>query len=324
MQPFRILHLGLGSFHRAHQAVYLQRLQDAGNATWSLASGNIRPELAHFVAQLQAQGGSYTLETIAADGSPRYDRVESIREVVPWDERLSGFVKLARDPATRIISFTVTEAGYSLAAGGELDTQAPEIRADLAAARQGQPGTTLYGALALMLRERLQAGAGPVTLLSCDNLRHNGDKSRAGLLTFLELLGDAALLQWVRENTSSPNAMVDRITPRPTQEIVGRVQAATGRHDPCALMAESYLQWVIEDNFIAGRPAWERVGVEMVRSVDPYEEAKIRLLNAAHSCVAWGGTLAGHAFIHEGVADARVRAAALAYATDDVIPVLTP
>ena len=175
-----------------------------------------------------------------------------------------------------------------------------------------------------MLRLRRERQSGPVTLLNCDNLRHNGERSRAGLLQFIELVGDTELLAWVEHNTSSPNAMVDRITPRPAPEVRQRVRAATGVDDPAALMAESFIQWVIEDKFIAGRPDWEKAGVEMVQSVNAHEEAKIRLLNATHSCIAWAGTLVGYTYIHEGTQDPAIRRMAYDYVTNDVIPVLTP
>jgi D-arabinitol 4-dehydrogenase len=170
----------------------------------------------------------------------------------------------------------------------------------------------------------MKAGAGAVTLMNCDNLRHNGERSRGGLLQFIDALGDAALKAWVQENTRSPNAMVDRITPRPTPDVAERVKAATGWDDKAAVMGESFIQWVIEDNFIAGRPEWEKVGVEMVNSVQAHEEAKIRLLNATHSCIAWAGTLAGYRYIHEGTLDPEIRKMAFDYVTDDAIPVLLP
>jgi D-arabinitol 4-dehydrogenase len=322
--PLAMLHLGLGSFHRAHQAVYMQQLLDAGDTGWVLAAGNIRPDMAETIAALRAQGGAYTLETVTPAGKRSYARITAIQTVVPWDLALSGLVARGADGATRIISFTVTEAGYYVDGAGRLDAVAPDVAADLAAARQGRPGSTIYGALAAILRERMAREAGGVTLLNCDNLRHNGVRSRAGLLQFIERLGDARLLSWVKANTTSPNAMVDRITPRPTAEVVQRVKAATGRDDPAALMAESFIQWVIEDHFVNGRPGWEQAGVEMVDSVAAHEEAKIRLLNATHSCIAWAGTLAGYSYIHEGVRDARIRQLAYDYVTQDTIPVLSP
>ncbi|WAC72723.1 mannitol dehydrogenase family protein [Roseateles sp. SL47] len=320
-----ILHLGLGSFHRAHQAVYLHELHQLGDTQWVLAGGNLRPDMPETIAALQAQGGAYTLETVTAQSERIYTWIESIRTVVPWTEDLAGLVAIAAEPGTRIISFTVTEAGYYLDSRHQLDwDSAPDLKADLAALQQGRAGSTLYGALTTLLRARMKAGAGDVTLLNCDNLRHNGERSRSGLLQFVRALGDDALAQWIEAHTTSPNAMVDRITPRPTAEVAQRVQAATGRQDGAALMGESFIQWVIEDRFINGRPAWERVGVELVDSVAPYEEAKIRLLNATHSCIAWAGTLVGYRFIHEGTHDPAILRLAYNYATDDAIPVLQP
>lgn len=320
-----ILHLGLGAFHRAHQALYLQALHDAGDTRWVLAGGNLRPDMPETIEALRAQGGAYTLETVSARGERRYTWVRAIRTVVPYTPDLAGLIAIAADPATRILSFTVTEAGYYLDSRHELDwAQAPELDADLAALREGRPVVTLYGALTVLLRARLAADAGPVTLLNCDNLRHNGERSRGGLLQFVRALGDDALADWIESHATSPNAMVDRITPRPTPDVAERVRAATGRVDHAALMSESFTQWVVEDRFAAGRPAWETVGVEMVDSVLPYEEAKIRLLNATHSCIAWAGTLAGHRFIHEGTRDPRIRAMAFDYVTDDAIPALQP
>jgi D-arabinitol 4-dehydrogenase len=322
---FTILHLGMGSFHRAHQALYLHQLRELGDTRWAIAGGNLRPDMAETIAALQAQGGRYTLETVTPQGERSYTRVGSIALVLPHQPDLAPLIALSADPATRIISFTVTEAGYYLDAQDRLDwDRFPDLRDDLAEVRQRRAGRTIYGALTTLLRARMQAGAGGVTLLNCDNLRHNGDRSQSGLKQFIEALGDTELARWVQANTSSPNAMVDRITPRPTPDVAERVRAATGWVDRAPVMGESFIQWVIEDHFINGRPDWARVGVELVDSVAPYEEAKIRLLNATHSCIAWAGTLAGYEFIHEGTLDPDIRRMAFDYATNDAIPVLQP
>lgn len=327
---FTVLHLGLGSFHRAHQAVYLQRLIDAGDTRWSISGANIRPDMAEVVAALEAQGGRYTLETVSPAGEYRYEEISAIREVLPWEPSLAKVIARGAAPSTRIVSFTVTEAGYYLDDKGRLDLSFPDLAADVERARRGESGetegkgVTIYGAVCAILRARRATNAGPLTLLNCDNLRHNGDRFRAGLLEFIELAGDADLLAWVKANTRCPNAMVDRITPRPPPELRARVKAATGRDDAAAITGESFIQWVIEDDFAAGRPDWGRVGVQLVESVQPYEEAKIRILNATHSCVAWAGTLVGLGFIHEGTHDAAIRKMAYDYVTDDVIPCLTP
>ena len=323
-ESFTLLHLGLGSFHRAHQAAYLHELRELGDTRWSITGGNLRPDMADTIAALQAQGGAYTLETVTPQGRHNFTRIKSIQHVIPYQPDLAPLVAVASRPDTRIISFTVTEAGYYLDDKNKLDQSFADVTADLEAARKGRPGSTIYGAMTALLLARMRAGAGPVTLLNCDNLRHNGERFRDGLLQFIEALGDTELLAWVKAHTTSPNAMVDRITPRPTPDVRERVKDATGVDDPAALMGESFIQWVIEDNFINGRPDWERVGVEMVESVQPFEEAKIRLLNATHSCIAWAGTLAGYQFIHEGTHNAAIRQFAYDYATDDAIPVLLP
>ena len=323
-EPRVWLHVGLGSFHRAHQALYLHMLRETGDQEWSLAGGNVRPDMAETINALVAQNGEYTLETITPNNEHAYTRITSIKEVIPFEPGIQPLIAKAADPKTRIISFTVTEAGYYLDPKNVLDTSATDIANDLAAVKEGRAGSTIYGALAVMLKARMTQNGGPVTLLCCDNLRHNGDRSRSGLVQFIKQLGDADLLAWVEKNTTSPNDMVDRITPRPAPDVAERVLAATGQVDKAAVMGESFLQWVIEENFIAGRPAWEKVGVEMVKSVAAYEEAKIRLLNATHSCIAWAGTLVGYLYIHEGTHDPVIRKFAYDYVTDDVIPVLSP
>jgi D-arabinitol 4-dehydrogenase len=323
-EPRVWLHVGLGSFHRAHQALYLHMLRETSDTQWSLAGGNVRPDMAETIAALVEQHGEYTLETITPNNEHAFTRITSIKEVIPFEPGIKPLIARAADPATRIISFTVTEAGYYLDPKNVLDTSTADIVNDLAAVKAGTAGSTIYGALSVMLKARMQQNGGPVTLLCCDNLRHNGDRSRSGLVQFITQLDDADLLAWVEKNTTSPNDMVDRITPRPAPDVAERVLAATGKVDKAAVMGESFLQWVIEENFIAGRPAWEKVGVEMVKSVAAYEEAKIRLLNATHSCIAWAGTLVGYLYIHEGTHDPVIRKFAYDYVTDDVIPVLSP
>ena len=315
-----ILHIGLGSFHRAHQAVYLHRLRESGDRSWSIVGGNIRNDMAETMAALIAQRGEYTLETVSPAGERRYERIRSIREVIPFDASLARLIEVGADATTRIISFTVTEAGYYLDAKNSLDLSYADLRADL----EGGACGTIYGAIAAILRERMQRGGAPVTLLNCDNLRSNGTRFRAGLLEFLARRGETALRDWVEANTSCPCAMVDRITPRPLPDVAARVKAATGWDDHAPVMGESFIQWVVEDHFIADRPAWENVGAEMVDSVHAHEEAKIRILNATHSCVAWAGTLRGLNFIHEDMAVPAIRQMAWDYVTDDVIPCLDP
>jgi D-arabinitol 4-dehydrogenase len=314
-----ILHIGIGSFHRAHQAWYLNRLNELGETDWSLAASTIREDMVPLLACLERQHGAYTLETVTPQGVRAYETIRSIRRVIPWDPELTALVDAGAEPSTRIISFTVTEGGYYLDEHHHLDADNADIAADLGGARR-----TIYGAVGAIIKARLERGAEPVTLLNCDNLRSNGERFRGGLFEFLERRGEHAALAFVRERTTSPSSMVDRITPRPSADVALRVREATGVDDACPVMAEDFIQWVIEDDFAAGRPNWERVGAEMVESVLPYEEAKIRILNASHSCIAWAGTLLGMTYIHEGTQDPEIRGMAYDYITDAVIPCLSP
>ena len=318
MQQNVILHLGLGSFHRAHQAVYLDQLIERGDAAWAIVGANLRNDMADTMAALIAQRGEYTLETVTPAGLRAYRRVRAIREVLPFDASLAAIIDTGAQPATRIIAFTVTEAGYYLDPSSRLDMGFADIVSDV----EGRSAVTIYGAIAKILTERMARHSGPVTLLNCDNLRSNGERFRAGLLDFLARRGDAELADWVTQNTSCPNAMVDRITPRPPADLAARVAATTGWADRAPVMAEDFIQWVIEDRFANGRPAWETVGAEMVDSVHAHEEAKIRILNATHSCFAWAGSMIGLRYIHEDVAVAWIRRIAFDYVTDDVIPCL--
>ena len=315
-----ILHIGLGSFHRAHQAVYLHRLIEAGDRTWSIVGGNIRNDMADTMAALIAQHGQYTLETVSPAGERRYERIRSIRRVLPFEPSLAGLIDVGASACTRIISFTVTEAGYYLDDKNRLDPRHADLASDLG----GRTRCTIYGAIAAILEARMARGGGAVTLLNCDNLRSNGARFRAGLLDFLERRSETRLADWVQAHTTCPNDMVDRITPRPLPDVAQRVRAATGWDDRAPVMAESFIQWVIEDRFSNGRPAWEEVGAEMVDSVHAHEEAKIRLLNATHSAIAWAGTLRGLTFIHEGVVVPAIRQMAYDYVTNDAIPCLDP
>ncbi|WP_342323250.1 D-arabinitol 4-dehydrogenase [Kosakonia sp. BYX6] len=313
------MHIGAGSFHRAHQAWYLHKLMEQGDDSWSIALGNIRDDANALLSALRAQNGEYVLETVSPKGERQYETITSIRKVLPWDKEISALIKQGADKQTRVIAFTVTESGYYLTPEHELDCQQADIQSDLNGGIR-----TLYGALTHILKARVAQHGEPVTLLTCDNLRHNGERFRHGFLSFLKQKGEKALYDWVERETTSPNTMVDRITPRPTPDVAERVLAATGKKDNAPVMGESFIQWVIEDNFANGRPALENVGVELVDSVLPWEEAKIRILNATHSCIAWAGTLIGQSYIDESTNQPAIRRMAYDYVTEDVIPCLTP
>ena len=179
---------------------------------------------------------------------------------------------------------------------------------------------TIYGVIAKILRERMKLSDGRVTLLCCDNVRHNGERFHDGLVEFLQLTDQNDLIDWLAQNATTPNTMVDRIVPRPAEDLPARIKEKTGIDDKAPVMGETFIQWVIEDNFKDDiRPALEKVRVELVESVIPYEEAKIRVLNVPHAAIAWAGTLQGELFIHDSTLNDKVRQVAYDYVTEDVI-----
>lgn len=293
------LHLGAGAFHRAHQAWYLNQLHLKGDTRWTLALANIRnSQTQETLQRLRTQNGRYTLELISPAGERRYQTIASVSKIILWDPGIRSLIEEGSHPDTRIISFTVTEGGYFLDDDGHLDLQHPAVIADLAG---NSDPVTLYGALIRIFRQRIESGAGPVTLLSCDNLRNNGDSVLSGLTEFVQASDDTCLLKWIKSNVSSPNSMVDRITPKFDEEIFARL-AEHGIHgDQVPLSCESFAQWVVQDRFIAGRPALEEAGVDFKDNVMHYEETKIRILNASHSGVAWAGALMGKDYIDESL-----------------------
>ncbi|HFW3714449.1 TPA: D-arabinitol 4-dehydrogenase [Salmonella enterica subsp. enterica serovar 6,7:y:-] len=316
-EQFTWLHIGLGSFHRAHQAWYLHRLQMMGDKRWSIAAGNIRNDAEHVVQALSAQKGRYVLETVSPEGVREYEEITSIQKLIPWQADLQPLIAEGADPKTKVIAFTVTEGGYYLNTSHKLEVSNPDLAGDLKGGCK-----TIYGVITRILEARMANNAGPLTLLSCDNVRHNGERFHDGLVEFLQLTGKQDVIDWLSTNATCPNTMVDRITPRPAAELPARIKAQTGIADKAPVMGETFIQWVVEDNFRDVRPALEKVGVDLVASVIPYEEAKIRILNSSHSCIAWAGTLIGQKYIHESTMTDFIYQIADRYVTEDVIPCL--
>lgn len=293
------LHLGAGAFHRAHQAWFLNQLHLKGDSRWTLALANIRnSRTQETLHRLRAQEGRYTLELISPAGERCYQTIASVSKIILWDPGIRSLIEEGSHPDTRIISFTVTEGGYFLNEDGHLDLHHPAVIADLA---ENSDPVTLYGALIRIFRQRIESGSGPVTLLSCDNLRNNGESALLGLTEFVQASDDTVLLKWIRSNVSAPNSMVDRITPRFDEKIFARLAEHGIDGDQVPLSCESFAQWVVQDRFIAGRPALEEVGVDFRDNVMQYEETKIRILNASHSGIAWAGALMGKDYIDESL-----------------------
>lgn len=296
----RIVHLGLGNFHRAHQAVYTQ-LAGPGWTVTAVAHRSRR-----VTAALRRQGMRYTvlsIEGARVDVEP----IEVIREAFVAADEPELVVDRIADPATRVITMTVTEAGYRLRPGRrELDVDAPDVAADL---RLPSTPQTAVGLLCRGLAARAAAGSGPISVVSCDNLSGNGETTRAVVTAFAAAAGMDELAAFVDSQVRFPATMVDRIVPATTARHIELARAA-GYDDAVPVPAEPFRQWVLQPHFPAGRPAWERAGAVFVDDVAPWETVKVRLLNGVHSLLAYLGLLRGPALIAEAYADPVVRAAA--------------
>lgn len=292
-----IVHLGIGAFHRAHQAVYTDDALNREFGPWGITGVSLRSPDTYDA--LDPQGGLYTVAVRDAGGE-RLRVVGSVTEVLVAPEDPEAVLERLTRPAVRVVTLTVTEKGYCHdPATGALNEDHPGIRRDLA---NPQRPETAPGLLAEALERRRRAGTAPFTVLSCDNLPSNGD-TVAGILRRFAALRDPALGRWVEDNVACPNSMVDRIVPATTDEDREAVSRRLGWTDAWPVVTEPFSQWVIEDRFPAGRPAWELEGAQLVEDVHPYEFMKLRLLNASHSTMAYLGYLAGYATIAETIAD---------------------
>jgi fructuronate reductase len=291
-----IVHLGIGAFARAHLAYYTQPLL-AADPGWGILGVSLRSAATRDA--LAPQDWLYT----CADrdgGGERLTAMGSLTGVLVAPENPGAVVACLANPAVRIVSLTVTEKGYHrLATQGVLDEDDALIRHDLA-----NPDTprTVPGLLVAAIHARRNAGAPPFTVLCCDNLPENGDSTRRVVARFAELL-DPALGRFVADDIAFPNCMVDRIVPATTDADRQRINAVLGVHDAWPVVCEPFSQWVIEDHFPLGRPAWERTGAELVNDVRPYETMKLRLLNGSHSCIAYLGQLAGWQTVADAIAE---------------------
>ena len=295
--PVRIVHLGLGAFHRSHQAWYTHQAGDA--ADWGIASfTGRRPDAALVLAE---QDGLYTVVE-RADAGDSFTVVDSIVEAVDGAD-VQRLAELLAAPATAVVTLTITEAAYRLGADGQLDRKAHDVVADLAllASGDGQPATPL-GRLVLALAARRAAGAGPLAVVCCDNLSNNGTVAHNAVVGMAGAW-DAGLADWIDGNVSFVSTSVDRITPRTTDADIAAVQAACGYRDNSPVVAEPFSNWVLSGDFPAGRPRWEDAGAVFVSEIEPYENRKLWLLNGAHSLLAYAGQLRGHATVAQALAD---------------------
>ncbi len=292
-----IVHLGPGAFFRAFNAVYTDEALRTRGGPWGIVAVSLQSDRA--ARTLRPQGCAYTSVALGTDGeSTRV--IEAISDVLVARDEPDHVLDVMADPQIKIVSLTITEKGYCHDPGtGDLRLEAPEIQTDLA--NPMRPATA-PGLIVEALARRRHAGHLPFTVLSCDNLPDNGATARRIILAFARAR-DAALADWIEAECRFPSTMVDRITPATTADDIARVGALTGYHDPACVLHEPFRQWVIEDDFVAGRPAWDEAGAQFVTSVHAHEKMKLRCLNGTHSMLAYLGYLAGYETIAETVAD---------------------
>jgi mannitol-1-phosphate/altronate dehydrogenase len=314
-----IVHIGVGGFHRAHQAVYLDDLAGQGiTLDWGERGVGLLPADKRMSEALIPQGCLYTLVTRDAAGdSARV--IGSVTDYLFAPDNHTQVLDLLADTATRIVSLTITEGGYNVdSMTGHFDADNPVIQQEL---RHSAMPSSVFGYLCAALDRRRHAGSPPFTVLSCDNLQHNGTIARTAVTSFARLLDDG-LANWIEANVAFPSGMVDRITPQTTPADRALVTETFGIEDAWPVMCEPFRQWVIEDTFCNGRPPLEQVGVQIVSDVQPYETMKLRLLNASHQAMGYLGYLAGYRFIHDVMADADFRAFIARLMADEIAPLL--
>ncbi len=314
-----IVHVGVGNFHRAHQQVTLQRLFDAGlSRDWAVVGAGVRPADAAMRERLMAQDGLTTV--VELDPAGLTARVVGAMVGFAPVEAAATVAAMA-DPRIRIVSLTVTEGGWFVDATTDgFDAGHPDIRADAAAPEAPR---TAFGMILAALRARRAAGHAPFTVLSCDNLPHNGAVARR-TLAGLARLQDPSFGPWVEAEVAFPNSMVDCITPATSDRERALVRDRFGIEDAVPVACEPFRQWVLEDAFPQGRPRLEEAGAEFVSDVAPYELMKLRILNGGHAAIAYPGALLGHHFVHDAMADPRIAAWLEALTAREIQPELKP
>lgn len=319
-----ILHLGVGNFHRSHQAYAVQRLRESdpkAYAHWGIVGVCFMPSDLPLVEKLTQQQASYHLKMGSPDGAEDLYRVGALQAVLhaARAEDVTEILQRIADPDTKVISLTITEGGYNIDFDQMMfDFANPAVERDLKNREQPQ---TVFGFLAKGLLARMQKQAGGITLLSCDNILKNGQVLKLALESFLERY-DVGLLDWVRAHVLYPNSMVDRITPAATSKDMAEVEKRFGVHDPCLVVAESFFQWVVEADRESFLYPLHRVGVQFVADVDPFEEMKLFILNGGHTLTGLLGDALGHDLISNAVVDPRIETVYDRYVQTEVIPVL--
>ena len=314
-----VVHVGVGAFHRAHQAVYFDDMMErTGDLGWAVAGVNLRGANSEDLARLRRAGGAYVVKSYDPDGGSMFRMVRAHKAFFDWSRAADAAEEVLAADGVRVLSVTVTESGYCLGEDGTLDLDYPEIRAELAGAAR----SSVYAYLRAALARRRAAGGQPLTVLCCDNLRENGTMLRRNLGQYLDAAGETELAAWVSDRVSFPCSMVDRITPRPDARHAGEVAERFGIREDFTIHCEHFRQWVIDDRFSGVRPPLDSAGAELVEDVHPYEEAKIRILNGAHLALAYLAALRGFETYDAALRDPALDAFFDALTTTEILPSL--
>jgi mannitol 2-dehydrogenase len=317
-----VVHFGVGGFHRAHQAMYHDRLMNDGKALdWGICGVGVMPADRRMKEALDAQGDLYTLVVKHPDGTYEPRVIGAITEYLFAPDDPEAVIEKLAAEATRIVSLTVTEGGYNLHnVTGEFDAANPDVVHDL---EPGATPRTTFGLITEALRRRRERGLPSFTIMSCDNLQGNGHLSQMVFTAFARLR-DPELGGWVEREVKFPNSMVDRITPVTTDADRAELRERFGIDDRWPVVCEPFTQWVLEDAFSLGRPPYEDAGVQVVDDVEPYELMKLRLLNASHQALCYFACLAGYRLVHDAAQDPLFRAFLLGYMDEEATPTLAP
>lgn len=317
-----IVHFGVGGFHRAHQAMYVDRLMNAGEGlNWAICGVGVMEADREMQEALTAQGYLYTLVEKHSDGVYDARVIGSIVDYLYAPDDPDAVIDRLADPATKIVSLTVTEGGYGIDdVTGEFNPHTADVAHDL---EPGAVPRTVFGLVTDALERRRDLGIAPFTIASCDNLQGNGALTRKAFTAFAGLR-DSELGKWVEQTVHFPSSMVDRITPATTDADREEIRARFGIEDRWPVVCEPFTQWVLEDSFPSGRPPYERAGVQVVDDVEPYELMKLRLLNASHQGLCYFGHLCGYTYVHEAAQDPLFQAFLRAYMDEEATPTLDP
>ena len=308
-----IVHFGVGGFHRAHQAMYIDRLLEMGLAKeWGICGVGVMPSDRKMADVMAAQNGLYTLVLENPDGTRDARTIGSIVDYRYAPDDPESVIDLLAAPSTRIISLTITEGGYNI-----------ENLGGISGSAGGGDGVHVFGLVASALARRRELGIPSPTIVSCDNIEGNGEVARHAFTTYAERL-HPGLGEWMSTNTKFPNSMVDRITPVTTPDVIAVVKDEFGVDDQWPVAAEPFTSWVLEDDFSDGRPPLEKVDVLMVDDVTPYELMKLRLLNASHQSLCYFAYLAGYRLVHDAAGDPLFAEFLQSYMDDEATPTLKP